>query len=135
MSSERELISRRDNKFKLNGALPMGLVKIAENDKMTLYIETLSIQKNGDVFEFLELIDFKYPESVHPGNKALSHALHSWINCKTHEQSILEVREYSGHMGDGEILNEGYLKENTRVIPKESLSYMTLQYLLKIKEV
>jgi hypothetical protein len=112
----------------------MNLVKISENDKMTLYIDADSITKSGEVFEFTELIDYRYAESVHPDNKSLSSILHSIINCETDEQSILGVRDYSGHMGTGEVLNEGYLKDNTRVIPPESLSYKTLQYLKKLKE-
>lgn len=111
----------------------MKLVKISENDKMALYIDVESIVKTGEVFEYLELIDYKHLESVHPNNKALSSLLHSVINCDTNEQSTLEARDFSGHMGTGEILNEGYLKENIRVIPPESLSYQTLQYLRNIR--
>ena len=112
----------------------MDLVKISENDKMTLYIDADSITKSGEVFEFVELTDYKYAESVHPDNKSLSSILHSVINCETDEQSILEARDFSGHMGTGEVLNEGYLKDNIRVIPPESLSYKTLQYLKELKE-
>ena len=112
----------------------MNLVKISENDKMTLYIDVESIVKTGEVFEYLELIDYKYLESVHPNNKALSSLINSVINCETNEQSTLEARDFSGHMGAGEILNEGYLKENIRVIPSESLSYKTLQFLKEFKE-
>ena len=112
----------------------MKLVKISENDKMTLYLDVESIVKSGEVFEYVELIDYRFLESVHPDNKTLSSLLHSVINCETNEQSILGIRDFSGHMGTGEILNEGYLKDNIRVIPPESLSYKTLQFLKDFKE-
>lgn len=101
---------------------------------MTIYIDIQSIVKSGEIYEFLELIDYKYPGSVHDDSNSLSSLLHSVINCETHEQSTLEVRDFSGHMGTGEILNEGYLKENIRIIPPESLSYQTLQFLKEFKE-
>jgi len=112
----------------------MKWVKISENEKMTLYVDVESIVKSGEVFEYVELIDYRFLESVHPNNKSLSSLLHSIINCETNEQSILGVRDYSGHMGTGEILNEGYLKDTLRLIPPESLSYITLQFLKDFKE-
>ena len=112
----------------------MELVKISENDKMTIYIDIESIEKNGYIFEYLEVLDYKYPESVHKDNKSSSCIFHSVINSETHEQTILQVREFSGHMGTGEILNEGNFKENIRVIPSESLSYQTLMFLNNLRE-
>ena len=113
----------------------MKLVKISENDNMTNYVDTESVEKNGNVFHFIEVIDFKEPKSIHPDNLSCSHKLRVLINCETQEQSILEITDYSGQMGTGKIIHEGYPKDNIRVIPPESLSYKTMEYLMNIKTV
>jgi hypothetical protein len=107
----------------------MNLLKIAENEHMTTYIDLNSIKNQGALFQFAEIVDFKNAKQVEEGVTARSHLLHSLINCDTGEQSILKLMAYSENMGSGEVVHEGTPKENVRKIPDDSLSFNTLNFL------
>jgi len=110
------------------GCLASSLVKITENEKMTIYVFQDSIKVQGNNISFKEIVDLKQDWKNNKGQEYRSHIIEETINCDTNVQTIHFMTVYSQNMGNGQILEQGVVPNNPRVIPIESQSYKTMKY-------
>jgi hypothetical protein len=79
-------------------------IAIGVSEPSTLYADTATIQKNGDVVNMLDLLDFKTAQ-VSGDYRYQSSKTLSEYDCKEQKSRIRHFSWHSGHMGLGRIVH------------------------------
>lgn len=92
-------------------------VKVAENEKLSMYRDSPPNQKKGNFIETLWLLDYKTTQSSE-GQSFLSIRIQNEINCKKDQIRNIESSVFYGRMGAGEkVSHSTKLQEWTKSTP------------------
>jgi len=80
-------------------------VAIGGNDQigMTTYVDRATIRRNSNLVKIWQLNDFKTVQTVE-GNSFLSTKKQRQFNCAEERTRILAATQFSGNMGNGEVV-------------------------------
>jgi surface-adhesin protein E len=80
-------------------------VAIGGNDQigMTTYVDPTTIRRNSNLVKIWQLNDFKTVQTVE-GNSFLSTKKQRQFNCAEERTRILAATQFSGNMGNGEVV-------------------------------
>ena len=115
-------------------SLASSLVKITENDKMTVYVFPDSIKKNENNVSFKELVDLKEVWKNKENKDYRSHILEQTINCETQLQTVHFMTVFSENMSKGKVVEKGEVPNPPRIIPVESQSFKIMKYVCSYKK-
>ena len=78
-------------------------VYVIDQSGVTIYVDSDTIRRKGDRVTMWELIDFKTPQSL-AGISFLSLKKQSQYDCVEEQARRLTVTDFSGNMGNGEVV-------------------------------
>ena len=79
-------------------------VKAGGSEKLTNYYDSTTIRENGDKVKMWELIDYNSVQETSGGKSYLSVIGQSEFDCKEEQIRSLNFIEYSGNMGNGDLV-------------------------------
>ena len=90
---------------------------VAGTDKFNSYVDTKTIRRDGHFVKMWELRDYLQVQTNGSGDSYLSTAVLSRYDCKEEMIASLSITQYSGQMGDGEVVwNSGKVDEDLEYI-------------------
>jgi Surface-adhesin protein E len=78
---------------------------IYSDDNFSIYADTSTIMRNGDVATMWTLLDFKADDTTPAANQSQSEKTRKEFDCRKRKFRQLQTALYSGHMGTGTTLN------------------------------
>ena len=81
--------------------------EIGKPDAFTLYVDTATIQKQGDKVQIMSLLNFKKP-GQNPKTKETANSLIGLneFDCSTVKYRPIEFKVFAGNMGKGKVVEE-----------------------------
>lgn len=89
---------------------------------MTIYVNSDTIRRNGNLAKMWELFDFETAEQM-AGIPHLSFKTHSEYDCTEGRTRWLGSTFFSGNMGYGKVVYSNYAQEKWKAVPPESVYY------------
>ncbi|MDP2229943.1 surface-adhesin E family protein [Methylotenera sp.] len=77
---------------------------VANYNSMTLYVDSTTIHKKGNMVKMWSLVDFKNPDTLE-GRTYRSMKLQNEYDCKEEENRMIYNSYHTGNMGDGEVFS------------------------------
>jgi len=74
-----------------------------QNMGMTVYVDSVSVSKKGDIAQMVSLINFQTPQ-IRPNYRFQSQAELSEYDCKESKSRLLSFSRYTKKMGEGEMV-------------------------------
>lgn len=81
--------------------------EIGKTDAFTLYVDTATIQKQGDKAQVLSMLDFKKP-GQNPKTKETANSLIGLneFDCQAIKYRPIEFKVFAGNLGKGKVVEE-----------------------------
>ena len=81
--------------------------EIGKTDAFALYVDTATVQKQGDKAQVISMLDFKKP-GQNPKTKEVVNSIIGLneFDCKAIKYRPIEFKAFSGNMGKGKVVEE-----------------------------
>ena len=88
--------------------------EIGKTDAFTLYVDTATIQKQGDKTQVLSMLDFKKP-GQNPKTKETANSLIGLneFDCQAIKYRPIEFKVFAGNLGKGKVVEEQKTPDST----------------------
>src|SRR5215510_11290841 len=102
-------------------------VKVGGNDQigMTTYVDPATIRRKGDLVMMWQLNDFKTVQTVED-HSFLSTKKQREFNCAGERTRILAATQFSGNMGNGQVVWNNSTEQNWEPVVPESIGQTVL---------
>jgi hypothetical protein len=82
------------------------LVDRSDQLGMSLYVDSDTIHRRGEVVDMWALYDYKDLQTRMSGDSYSSRKVRSEYNCTEKVKRLMDVEEYSGQMGNGKVVHK-----------------------------
>jgi hypothetical protein len=106
----------------------VSLVKVIENDMMTIFVDIDSIRRSENNLTFSELLDLKVAHKSSKNLEFQSYAIEVTINCATTYQKVHHIIMYTSNMGKGKEIVRGRFPNPPRILLKDAINFKTMEY-------
>lgn len=101
---------------------------------MTVYVDSVSTSKKGNVAQMVSLINFQTPQ-IRPNYRFQSQAELSEYDCKESKSRLLSFSRYSKRMGEGEMVFSDKTPANWKKVAPGSAGEVLFEFACGIKSV
>ncbi len=98
------------------------LVAVAQSaNNATIYIDSETISRNGELVELWFLFDYKRRRRLDNGEYYLSMKRHYQYNCASEYSRLLATTFFLSNMGKGHVLDHFFKEDHGRPVPADGL--------------
>ena len=97
------------------------LFAVAQSANATIYIDSETISRNGELVELWFLFDYKRPRRLDNDVYYLSMKRHYQYDCASEYSRLLATTFFLSNMGKGHVLDHFGIKDHGRSVPADGL--------------
>ena len=89
--------------------------RVSENAEATFYVNKSTLNRNGKIADFWQVIDYKNQMTDRQGKKYGSMEMHMVIDCEAYSQTLIYMKVYSGNIARGTLIASGSMKQSNSI--------------------